>query len=429
MAKKKVFHFKDGGTLVFKKQKINKAVEAQIYVSPGSRIDEIDGLSHFYEHMLFNGTATRSREELMELGRIHNAEQNAFTSNQYVALVFHCPASEFEPIIKYNSEMLLDSVFNEKNIENEKKVITEEILRSEDNNNRTLIISHKNTTVGFKKTNLTPLGTTETISTITQEDLKNYQEKWINKNNFLAVISGNISFRRVKKLVKKHFLNKMPKGQAQDLYDPSDETLLPNSNLSVVNKDIKQVNYHLSFPTFGVLCEDKIKIVSNFLINILNNQGIVIRKLRHENGLVYSSGVNTSKYKNVGLFSFEISTSKENLLKSFEVIGEIVKELLSNGISKEDLEYVKKSAKLKESKDAPILKGSCDKLYFQYKYNIPTRKKSYYKKIQKSITLQDMNNYIQNLFKPTKVFLTVLGNITQEEVPSIEYFEKLFDVK
>lgn len=428
MAKRKIYHFKDGGTLVFKKSKINKAIEAHFYVSPGARIDEIYGLSHFYEHMLFNGTSTRSREELIDLGRIHNAEQNAATSSKNVYLRFYCPSSEFEQILAYNAEMLLHSIFSEKDIENEKKIISEEILRAEDDNARNLNIFHRNTTVGFKQTNLPSLGTTETISTITRDDLLAYQKKWITKSNFVAVVVGNISFRKVKKLIQAYFLNHMPNGEKQEYYNPDNEILLPNSNLGVMTKDIKKTNYRLSVPSFGFLSDDKTKVIESFLSSILNNQGLVIRKLRHENGLVYSSGISILRYANTGMLSFEVSTSKANILQSFEVIGEIVKELLFKGISQEDLDYAKKNIKLQESKQLPQLKGSCERLYFQYNYNLPIKNEKYWKKIENSITLQDMNNYIQTVFRPQKVFLSVIGNITEEELPNIEYFEKLFQI-
>lgn len=429
MNKMKTIVFKGGGTLVYKRERANKAVEAELYISPGARIDgEQYGISHFFEHMLFNGTLTKSKQDLLNLERKYNSEQNAATSPNRVCLNFYCQTKKFEDVMQINAEMLLNPKFEQAELEREKNVVIEEIYRSYDNDQRNISILQQNASIGERQINYPSLGEIKTIQAITLTDLQNYYNKWINKSNFAIYVIGNISLRRVKKAVQKYFIGHLKHGVLLDLPNPNDAMLLPHSRLAMQYKDRSKVNIRIMFPSYGFLASDKIKTIERFFNVIVNNQGIIMRKLRYENGLVYGSGLNISKNMHSGTVYFDISTSSENAVKAVNVTAELVAELLTKGVSQDDIIFAKNYFKSQQDKQTPFIKGKLQRLAFMHQYSIPEHNKSYWEKLEKSITAHDINQYIQTVFKTSQIYVSVFGKIDQSNFISIAQLATLFGV-
>src|SRR6059036_1487237 len=105
------------------------SVSLGLWVGVGGRYEpaELNGVSHFIEHLLFKGTPKRSAKEISQAVEGIGGYLNAFTSEE--ATCFHARASHdrFDELLDVLMDMLLDSKFDPVEIEKEREVIREEI--------------------------------------------------------------------------------------------------------------------------------------------------------------------------------------------------------------------------------------------------------------------------------------------------------------
>jgi len=95
------------------------------YARDGSR----EGIAHFYEHMLFKANSlTKSQPEFMrELNRMGAAGWNGSTSGELVTYFLTVPLAEFENALRLWSAVLIDTVFDDGEIQREVSVVSNEI--------------------------------------------------------------------------------------------------------------------------------------------------------------------------------------------------------------------------------------------------------------------------------------------------------------
>src|SRR4030042_4006088 len=107
-----------------------KTVTVLILVGTGSKYEtkEINGISHFLEHMFFKGTAKRPSPAKIveELDRV-GGEYNAFTSKEHTGYYAKVDFRHLDLALDWISDIFLNSKLDEQEIEKEKSVILEEI--------------------------------------------------------------------------------------------------------------------------------------------------------------------------------------------------------------------------------------------------------------------------------------------------------------
>src|SRR3989344_2355822 len=150
---------KNGLTVIYDERDTDSvAVEILVRVGSNNENDKIRGLSHFLEHMLFEGTKKRTNKEIAREIESVGGEMNAATTNER-------------------------TFFDEKNFEKERKIILEEISMIQDDPK--LFQFDFFLSKLFKKhpTKYSVIGTKESISKMRREDLVNYFEKYYNPKN------------------------------------------------------------------------------------------------------------------------------------------------------------------------------------------------------------------------------------------------------
>ncbi|MEK9184786.1 MAG: pitrilysin family protein, partial [Patescibacteria group bacterium] len=131
--KKKIL--KNGLRIIAVPMKDNPAVTMLVMVEAGSKYEskEISGVSHFLEHMCFKGT--RKRPKAIDISRELDSigsQYNAFTSQEFTGYYAKSDPKHLDKIIDVISDMYLNPLFDEKEIEKEKGVIVGEIDMYED---------------------------------------------------------------------------------------------------------------------------------------------------------------------------------------------------------------------------------------------------------------------------------------------------------
>src|SRR3989304_558789 len=131
----KRFTLKNGLKVVVSPMPNLESATLTVWVKTGSRFEDArtNGISHFLEHMVFKGSKKRpTAKEIAEVVDSIGAETNAGTSKDWTNFYIKAHAGHLEKAFDVLSDMILNPILKEEEIEREKGVIIEELAMYED---------------------------------------------------------------------------------------------------------------------------------------------------------------------------------------------------------------------------------------------------------------------------------------------------------
>ena len=200
--KYKKIKLNSGATLYYRKNDINTATKVRVEFKCGAQHDgSKPGLAHLCEHMLFAGTSKHSKEEIAKIGT-NFGYSNAFTSSLLIGFVGDMVTKQLPMYIDYVAELLSDSLFDKKMLEEEKQIVFQEIKGCTDD--------HQFLAFNFNEYALTELpvyfntvlGSEKSLETITSNDLKKFAKKYFVANNCKVYICSPVGLNKVKNIHK-----------------------------------------------------------------------------------------------------------------------------------------------------------------------------------------------------------------------------------
>ena len=197
----KIFEYDNGLKLYYAKNNINKSTAVEISFDCGSRCDgDLPGLSHFCEHMFFTGTKTESKAEISKQ-YFDFIKVNAYTNTKEIFFTGEIFTNELKDYLNMVAKMITQSTFNSKAVEDEKKVVIQEIVKDNDKfaKKSSQFFSYLLLEDEYYKNGV--LGSTKSVNKITSKDVKAYIKKYFVNNNCRVYICSPLSFNTVKKMV------------------------------------------------------------------------------------------------------------------------------------------------------------------------------------------------------------------------------------
>jgi predicted Zn-dependent peptidase len=410
-AKKKTY--KNGLRVVTVPMKDNPTVTVLVLVGTGSDYEakEINGISHFLEHMCFKGTVKRPSaqtisHELDSLG----CQYNAFTDHEMTGYYAKGDAKNFKQIFDVVSDIYLNSTFPEAEMEKEKGVIVEEINMYEDMPQRHVLDLFGEVLYGDQPAGWNIAGTKENVKKMIRDNFVNYKESHYVASNTLIVVSGNITNDEVYKEVNKYFKDIKSSNKIKKLKTKESQS---GPNMKIKYKETDQTHFVLGVRTFSLF--DKRNIILSLLSGVLGAgmSSRLFNKLREEMGVAYY----VRAYNEVSLDhgSFQISAGVNNA-RTEEVIKEILKEcnlLMSEKVSEKELEKVKSflignmKMSLEATDDIASFYGGQELM----KGEIKTLEEKI-KEIKK-VTALDIQKMAKIIFKTKNLNLSIIGPIKE----------------
>ena len=199
---------KNGLRIITVPQKSTQAVTVLVLVGTGSKYEEknVNGISHFLEHMFFKGTKKRpDKVEIAEtLDRVGGA-YNAFTGQEYTGYWAKTMAEHFDLALDWVSDIFLNSILPQEEVQKERGVIIEEINMYYDNPASYVQELWQNLLYGDQPAGWPIAGTKETVRNIEREKLADYMDNQYIPGNTIVCMAGNIRTERALKMAKKHF--------------------------------------------------------------------------------------------------------------------------------------------------------------------------------------------------------------------------------
>ena len=189
-------------------QKGTQAVTVLVLVGTGSKYEtkETSGISHFLEHMYFKGTKKKPTpllvsETLDKIGGIFNA----FTSEDFTGYYAKVAAPQFEIALEWVSDIYFNSLFPQKEIGKERRVIIEEINMYLDTPMIYIGELWKKLLYGDQPAGWEVAGTKESVSEIKRGQILDYTKSQYVAPNTIVCLAGNINQAEVVKRVKRYF--------------------------------------------------------------------------------------------------------------------------------------------------------------------------------------------------------------------------------
>ena len=166
----------------------------------------ITGISHFFEHMMFNGAKKYGPKQFDRVMEANGGSNNAYTSENITAYTDWFPSGSIEVMFDLEADRIAHLNFDPKMIESERGVILSERSTGLENNPLEQLWQETQATAFIAHSYQWPvIGWESDIKNWTKEDLENYFHTYYAPNNCVVVISGDVKFYEVKKLAEKYF--------------------------------------------------------------------------------------------------------------------------------------------------------------------------------------------------------------------------------
>ncbi len=374
----------------------------------GSRYEKKQerGYAHFLEHMLLKGT--RKRPSAFDISSTIDklgGYINASTGSEAVSLIIRVPKKYIKTAFELMSDLTFNSLFNKKVLENEKKVILQEIKRYKDNNLAYLYGLTLKNIFGNNPLKQHPLGSSESVFSVTAEKLINYHKKFFVPSNSILVVSGGVDKKKVVKLTNMYFKNWSDRKVELDKTNKEDKIL---ESKGYIFKKTSSEQYSLSLATSF----NKKNIKEDLALDLFHlclgvgQASVLYDKLRNKEGLIYALKVNNqSFFKNINLFSIITSTTKPK-----KVVNRINSELKKTHLKIND-SYFKDLKKqfinrLLMSIDNPIIEANIIGNSWISENKIVTPKEII--DIVNGLNLSDFKDVVKRLLE-TELSLTITG--------------------
>ena len=385
------------------------SVAMGVWIKSGSRCEsaEMNGISHFVEHMLFKGTKSRSAQRIAREMDSIGGNLDAFTSKETIC--FNVKSlSEHVPIaLDVLADMVLNPTFALPDIERERGVILEEIKIDEDNPD---VLVHELFTQSFWKGHPLGkpiLGTTETVGRLGQEQLFGYHGDRFHGGNMVFSAAGNLDHDRFVEAVAEKF-SALAGGQTlSELSAPA-----PSARIILRNKKaLEQVQICLGVPAPRVTDE------SRFATSILNTvlgggmSSRLFQNIREERGLAYSVYSDMSPYRDTGNLCVYAGTSAGKALEVVDLILAEFRNLKESPIGAEELTRAKDQLKGNillglESSSARMANLARQEMYFHQFFSAD----EVIARIE-AVDAGEVQTMAQRLFEPENIAVTLLGRL------------------
>jgi zinc protease len=213
-----IYTLPNGMDVILKENHASPLVSSVVVVKAGSKYenDQNNGFTHLLEHMLFNGTEKRTREQINEDIEDHGGYINAFTQQSLTGFLVVMP-KEFADIgLDVQADQLFHSTLPESQFPKERSIVAEEIKK--DNDVVANVAQDYFNSVVFAGTPYARpvIGYESTIRDVSRDEVMNYYMEHYVPNNMIALIIGDFETPRMQEIVEKYFGSE-PKGNPPSL--------------------------------------------------------------------------------------------------------------------------------------------------------------------------------------------------------------------
>src|SRR5579884_3614791 len=387
-----------------------RSVSVGVWIGTGSREEELHetGLSHFIEHMLFKGTKNRSSEEIARSVDSIGGGLDAFTSKELVSYSAKTLDEHLPLAFEILSDLVLNPLFREEDIEKEKSVILEEIKMEAD---QPEFVLHETFLSNFWKGHTLGkpiLGTKDTVNKFRRDMVFDFYDRVYSPGNILITAAGNLKHHEIVRLVEDKFagLAYREKPSAGPVPEPHASIILKKK------QSLEQVHIAMGVPSYPLAHAARFPL---YVLNTVLGGGMssrLFQNIREKQGLAYAVYSELNLFSDAGCLSIYAGTAVETARQVIQSVIREMRILKDELIDHEELrrakDYLKGSLMLSlESTSSRMSNLARQELYFDRFMTLDEMIESI-----ESVTREEVQRIAAEFFQSENIALAMLGRLS-----------------
>ena len=280
-----------------------------LWVMAGGRHEapEQNGIAHFLEHMAFKGTKTRSALQIAEAIEDVGGYINAYTSREMTAYYARVLGGDVPLALDVVSDIVLNPVFDQREIEVERNVILQEIGQALDTPDDIIFDWLQEAAYPDQAIGRTILGPSEKVAAFGREDLSRFVSQHYGPEQMILAAAGAVDHDAIVKQAETIFAGRGRIAQAAP-----QKALWRGSERREI-KDLEQVHFALAFeaPSYSDADLYASQVYATAMGGGMSSR--LFQKIREERGLCYSIFAQAAAYDDTGMVTIYAGTSEEEL--------------------------------------------------------------------------------------------------------------------
>lgn len=390
----------------------------------GSRYEpaEIAGVSHFLEHMLFKGTERRPdpmtiSEQIEGVGGMLNAA----TGRESTSYWSKVPSTHFALAFDVLADMLRNSVFDQTELDKERRVIFEEIRSVQDVPEDLVHDVIDELVWGSDPVGREIAGTEETVGNTSRDHMMDFWRRNYSPERLVIAAGGDIQHADVVALAERYFAD-LPAASNQHQHE---RALIDQDakRIKVINRETEQAHLCVAFPALSY--HDERRYAQSTIEAILSSgmSSRLFQEIREKRGLVYSVYGYFRGYEDVGQGVIYAGTDLERVQETIEAIVEELRKLRDVAVPADELERTKTLRKgrllmgLEDSRSVASWIGGQEATYGEIKTPEEIME------LIDEVTIEDVQTLANELVREDRLNLALIG-----PYPDSDPFAKLLSL-
>ncbi len=330
-----------GLTIISHNMPALETVSAGIWFDVGSRSEtkEYNGISHFVEHMVFKGTKSRSPKQIVDEIENTGGYINAYTSRDNTAFYVRLLKEDLHIGIDLLADILLNSTFEDSELEREQKVVIQEIMQSIDDPDDYVYDLFAQQAFNNQPIGRSILGIKETVESFTKDHIKSYMEDHYNTNNAVVVATGNVDHDLLVSMVENKFA-----GLSTTKKHAVDPAIYNGGKLIKEKQGLEQAHSLIGFKGYSYRQSE---FYAQSLLSSILGGGMssrIFQEIREVQGLAYSVYSFIWAWEDLGVFGMYAGCETQQSHTILSSMKNELEKIAEKEPTTEELERAKKQA-------------------------------------------------------------------------------------
>jgi predicted Zn-dependent peptidase len=327
--------FDSGLTLVAEPMADRRSASIGVWLRAGARDEPgaLMGVTHFLEHMLFKGTATRSAFDIAQALESRGGHLDAFTTREYVCYYARCLEEHADLALEVLADIVGHSVLPDEEIEREKNVVREEIQSYEDNPEEKAHDVLAEAVWGADPLGWPILGTLESLEALTAPEIRGFYRGRYRPPSLVVAAAGSIDAAHLAERAQALF--DQPRGEPLRLA-PTPEA--QPVSVVYVPRDVTQLYLALGRPGVPQFDDRRYALA---VLNAIVGGGMssrLFQSVRESAGLAYSIYSSVDFLRDTGVKTIALGVRPERAAEALARVARELTRFVVDGPSEEELE-------------------------------------------------------------------------------------------
>lgn len=399
----------NGLTVITERMPYVRSAAIGIWVVAGSRKEpaEVNGISHFIEHMVFKGTTRRTAEQIAREVDEVGGNLDAFTTKELICFNVKVLDQHLAAAFDVLSDMVLNPLFADADLNKERGVVLEEIKMESDNPE---YLVHETFTQNFWRDHPIGrpiLGTKETVRRFDRAALLDYFQRWFVPARLVVSAAGNLTHEQGVELVERALARLKPRK-----HPDTDAPPTPNPRIITrTRKELEQVHICLGVPCYPL---SHVRRFACALLHTILGGGMssrLFQKIREREGLAYAVFSDLNTYSDTGMLTIYAGTAQETAQHVIRMVLAEFADLKKNPVSPEELRRAKENLKgalilSLESTTSRMANWARQHIYFGEFHSLDQIARNV-----DAVSAAEIQQVAQEFFRPDLIGATVIGNL------------------